>query len=154
MIAKMNPINGAAVNCVISVACKQIGPGLGGGTDVVLVIATGVNSPAGFPAAKVDGGWNVSIRDVVSVSSTRESAYKLARMIKTIPLSEIVDFTIAHPSYVLHMKDAVMDFYNTAIIGYDTAKAKPKLWMFPVAGVGLELGLTYQFGFTTAVIGP
>ena len=152
MIAKMNPIDGAAANCLIRVACKQIGPGLGGGGDVVLVIATGVASPAGFPAAKVDGGWNVSFRDIVSFTSTPESCYKLARMIKMVPMAEILDFTIAHPSYLMNMKDAVMDFYNTAIIGYDTATAHPKLWMFPVAGVGFEMGLTYQFGYTTEVV--
>jgi hypothetical protein len=128
MVARMSPVGGApGASCVIRVSSVQFGPGLGGGGDVVLVIATGIAAPVNFPMARIDGGWSVSFRDAVSFTSTPASCYRLAAALRTVPVKDILDFTIKNPAYVLKFKDAVSAFYNTMVIGADTAMRTPAL---------------------------
>jgi hypothetical protein len=152
MVTRMFAFADWSTSCVIRVSSAQFGPGLGGGADSVLVIATGIASPTSFPMAKVDGGWNVSLRDVVSASSTPKSCIELAHLIRTVPTSEIVDFAVKNPSYFLKLKDVVGAFYDTMVVGADAVMDSPRLWIFPVAGIGFELGLTYRCGNRTELL--
>jgi hypothetical protein len=144
MMARMFSSTDLTASCVIRVSSTQFGPGLGGGGDVVLVIATGIASPAHFPMAKADGGFSLSLRDVFALSTTPKSCFELAHLIRTVPTKDILDFAVQNPAYFGKLKDAVGAFYNTMIVGTDAVVDLPRLWMFPLAGVGFELGVTYR----------
>jgi hypothetical protein len=145
MMTRMFASTNMTTSCVIRVSSTQFGPGLGGGGgDVVLVIATGIASPSHFPMAKADGGWSLSFRDVVAWSSTPKSCFELAHLIRTVPTKDILDFAVKNPAYFGKLKEAVGAFYNTMIVGKDAVLDLPRLWMFPLAGVGFELGVTYR----------
>ena len=157
MMTRMFSSIDLVTSCVIRVSSTQFGPGLGGGGDVVLVIATGIASPAHFPMAKADGGWSLSARRGVGSSINLKtlkglkSCAEMAHLIKTVPTEEILDVFAKHPAYVGKLKNAVGAFYNTMIdgkdattVGADALLDLPRLWMFPLAGVGFELGVTYQ----------
>jgi hypothetical protein len=49
-----------------------------------------------------------------------------------------------NPAYFGKLKDAVLAFYNTMIVGKDALLDLPRLWMFPLGGVGFELEVTYR----------
>lgn len=145
MLARMFSLTDANKNCLIRVSGVQAGPGLGGGGDYVLVIATGVATPSKFPLMKVDGGWEFSLRDVVSANDTPKACFQLARAIKDVPASELADFAVKHPSYLLKLKDAVGAFYDSMAIGADAVMKLPRLWTFPLVGIGFQLSVTYHF---------
>jgi|HubBroStandDraft_1064217.scaffolds.fasta_scaffold09393_2 hypothetical protein len=122
MLSRMFAFPDEGAKCVIRVSGVQVGPGLGGGDDTVLVIATGIAGPPQFNSARLDGGWNFSLRDFFSATSTPKSCFKLAQLIRTVPTKEILDFTIAHPAYIGVLKDTVGLFYDSVIVGANAAR--------------------------------
>lgn len=134
----------AAAPAVLRISGMQVGPGLGGGGDLALVIATGVAAPGEFPLVTADSGWSFALRDVVSATSTPKSCIDLARVARSVPMKEIIDFTVKNPSYVGKMGDAVKLFWNSVQVGTGAALRERKLFIFPLVGVGFQLSMTYH----------
>lgn len=151
-LVRMFAFSNSGESCVIRLSGIQIGPGLGGGGDLALVIATGIATPAGFLSVRTEGGWDFSLRDVVSATSTPKSCLQLAHLVKTVPMSEILDYTVKNPSYVLKLRDAVGGFRDAVIVGADAVMDKPRLWTFALVGVGFQLSLTYRCANRTTLL--
>jgi len=142
--------------CFIQTLGWQVGPGLGGGGDVILLIATGISSPASFSNAEVEGGWSGSARfgevtsgEIVTWAKMPKDLYRLSSLIKNVPVSKILDRSVVRPDYVLKLKDAIVDFYgavfDTASVAGDTILSRPKLHTFTIAGGGFQLDVVYNF---------
>jgi hypothetical protein len=157
VMARMFSSLDTSTSCVIRVSGIQFGPGLGGGGDIVLAMATGISAQSDFSTVRVDGGWSFSLRRGVGSSFSLKtfkglrSAAQLVHLIKTVPTREILDVFVKKPAYVGKLKESVVAFYHTttdgkdaATGGMDVAMHLPRLSIFPIAGLGFELGMTYQ----------
>jgi hypothetical protein len=154
MMATMWSYANPATSCVISVFGYQFGPGLGGKGDIVLVLGTGISGPDSFRNAALDGGWNPAVATDVdwSVVKSGKAVADVAKLLRTVPPREILKFGVKHPPYLGSLYDVAKDFYNSLMVGGDTLFRVPRLWMFPLAGGGLELSLTYRCNNRTELV--
>ncbi|HEV7404264.1 MAG TPA: hypothetical protein VGO11_15085 [Chthoniobacteraceae bacterium] len=161
-LARMQSLDGSLPSCVIRVTNYQVGPGLGGGGDVVLFLASGIVNPGSFPTLTLESGWNLQLRAVGSFTNVikdgievAKSGKNLIRLIKAIPLKDIVKFSIKHPAYTWSLKPAIEQLAASKGLiedGVDIAKRKAKMWTLPTFGTGVELSAAYSFHNRVSVI--
>lgn len=160
-------------NCFLQVTGAQVGPGLGGSGNLKLLLATGVSSIGIFPTLAVEGGWDyevdagvswsTEVKDGIRAAKTAKNAIKhrheiaeslriLTALIKSVPLEEVLNFSVRNPRYIQRLKPAVESLITAAgLLGdgddllSDANSIVPKLRMIPIAGGGFELSATYGF---------